>query len=127
MDDLKKIALDKNLAKLGDNLVNLMYSLALTWLFNKADGKKVSDKVLAKALHEAGLRKLLPKRLTTHERGDAVEAILAYFWLNGEITVKKGAEILLKNLTKQSVKNREIREREAVKAFKVLLEQLLNL
>jgi len=126
MENLQSIALDKNLAKLGDNLVNLIYSLALTLVSNCAQGKKVSDKILAKALQDAGLRRYLPKRLTTHDRGDAVEAILAYLWLNNRLDINEAAVFLSKYLSKESLKSKEIELFEASNAFKELLKLYLS-
>ncbi|MGQ4915067.1 MAG: ribonuclease III family protein [Candidatus Asgardarchaeia archaeon] len=126
MENLQSIALNKNLAKLGDNLVNLLYSLALTLVSNCAQGRKVSDKILAKALQDAGLRQYLPKRLTTHDRGDAVEAILAYLWLNNRLDINEAAMFLSKYLSKESLKSKEIELFEASNAFKELLKLYLS-
>ena len=82
---LKDIMLDKNLAKLGDAYVNLIYSIALSIKFGKPVGVKVDNRVLAEAVRKAELRSFLPKGLSRHDIGNAAEALLAYGWLKGLI------------------------------------------
>ena len=54
--DPEEAFLDENLAKFGDALVNLIYSLARSMAKGEPDGAKVSNKVLSDALSSARLR-----------------------------------------------------------------------
>ena len=75
-DDLRKIMRDKKRASLGDAYINLAYSLSLTQFGGEPKGVKVSDRILADAFKEAGLRKFLGTRLSRKDFADASEAIL---------------------------------------------------
>ena len=67
---------DKKRASLGDAYINLAYSLALTQIQGEPKGVKVSDRILADAFKEAGLRKYLGTRLSRKDFANASEAIL---------------------------------------------------
>jgi hypothetical protein len=92
--DLRKILMDKKLAKLGDAYVNFVYSLALTEIYGEPTGARVSSEILAKALKKAHLRKLLPSRLDRHSQGDAAEALIVYAWLQGAISLKETVKFI---------------------------------
>jgi hypothetical protein len=92
-ENLQDILLDKNLAKLGDSYVNLIYSLALSEKLQRPTGVNVDNQTLATAIKKSGLRKVLPKRVDRHEQANAAEALIAYAWLNKFL----GFERCLKN------------------------------
>jgi hypothetical protein len=94
---------NKELAKLGDPLTNLLFSLALTTHAKRFEGKKVSGKVLAAALRFADLRHLAPSRLDAHGLGDCVEAMIAYGWLRGFFTIPDAAQTLQEQFIKTGV------------------------
>ncbi len=87
MDDkrLARILNDRGLAQLGDSLLNFTYSLARTETMGKPTGIKVQDKILAEAAAQAGLRKLLPRRVGRGEVANSLEALLAYSWLQKQL------------------------------------------
>ncbi len=93
--NLSNLLLDKNLAKLGDSYVNFLYSIAMTIIKKEPTGIKVSDRLLASAAKEAGVRVLLPKRTPIGRVADAVEVLLVHSVISGSITVKDMIEILL--------------------------------
>ncbi len=84
----------KELAKLGDPLTNLLFSLAYSLHLNRFIGEKISGKILAAALRYANLRQLAPSRLDAHGLGDCVEAMIAYAWLQGFFTISDAAALL---------------------------------
>ncbi len=90
---------DKGLAKLGDSLVNFAFSLALSEYLGEPTGERVPNASLAMALELAGLRGIVPPRTDKHGKGDIAEALFAYAWLEGEITIEEAVAILRKNLT----------------------------
>ncbi len=116
-----KIAKDKNLARIGDNIVNLAYSLAVFILTNRKAGKKVPGKILSTALRESNLRIYAGSRRDSHSLADVVEALIGYCWLKGEFPINKIVEILTENMA-SSVKAEGCFE--SVKAFKKLLEEV---
>jgi len=86
---LSEILLDKELAKLGDAYVNLLYSLVESYRRGRGSNSRVSTKVLAESLKRAGLRDLLPKRTPIHDQADAVEALVVYAWLTCTISLEE--------------------------------------
>jgi hypothetical protein len=80
-NDLQELLLDKDLASLGDSYVNFVYSLAMSKKRSHPIGAKVKNQILADAVENSGLRKLLPHRVDKHERGNAAEALLVFAWL----------------------------------------------
>lgn len=119
--DPEEAILDEDLAKLGDTLVNLIYSLARSMAQGEPDGAKASNKVLSESLRMAGLRNLAPSRIDRHRLGDITEAMIAFAWLQGRIEIEEAAEILSDSLREADFQSR----REVLKAsgegFKNLL------
>ena len=86
-EELARILTDKGLAQLGDSLLNFAYSIAVTRTTGKPKGFKVQDRVLAEAAVKAGLRRLLPRRVSRGEVANSVEALLGYAWLGKLVTL----------------------------------------
>jgi hypothetical protein len=85
---------DRHLAKLGDALVNFIYSLSLSQIKCRPEGRKIPNKILAKALQISKHRSITPSRSDKHRKGDIVEAIFAYGWLTGTVDIRESAEFL---------------------------------
>ncbi|MGV9172774.1 MAG: ribonuclease III family protein, partial [Promethearchaeia archaeon] len=124
----KRIGTDKGLAKIGDGIVNLTYSVAKSLYLSeqraskqpKRTGKKVGKKILAQALKNAELKQFAKNRADAHDLADTAEAIIAYVWLSQELSVKQIIEILYKCL--QGSLEKRIEERKnAIVAFTRLL------
>lgn len=113
--------LDQNLAKLGDTLVNLLYSLARSMARRKPDGAKVPNKVLSESLRGAGLRDFAPSRVDSHRLGDISEAVIAFAWLEDEIEVEEAAEIIATSLEERDFQDRKSILKGAEEGFKNLL------
>lgn len=113
-EELMQILLDKKLARLGDAFVNFVYSLALTRSTGEPVGIKVSDKVLARAAQEVGIRPLLPKRTTRDHVSNAVESLIVYVWLQKHMTIDEISSIL------------EVQGDQPHDSFKVLLKKILS-
>ncbi|ASJ06830.1 ribonuclease III family protein [Thermococcus pacificus] len=118
---------DKGLAKFGDSLVNFTFSLALSEYLEKPTGERVPNASLAMALELAGLRNAIPPRTDKHGKGDIAEAIFAYAWLEGKITVDEAARILRANFTEDVThfsRRKEVIGRAFAEVFKVIKERL---
>ncbi len=85
---------DPKLSKLGDALLNLIYSLSLSQARGIADGRKIPNIILAKAIESSKHRDLVPRRSDKHRKGDIVEAIFAYAWLKGILDIRRCAAFL---------------------------------
>jgi hypothetical protein len=98
---------DQKLAKLGDALLNLIYSLSLSQIRGRADGGKIANRVLARAMDESRHRSLVPKGSDKHIRGDLVEAIFAYAWLRGFLDIRECADHLAGGIDADGVRGEE--------------------
>ncbi|ASA78653.1 ribonuclease III family protein [Thermococcus sp. 5-4] len=118
---------DKGLSKFGDSLVNFVFSLALSEYLGRPTGERVPNASLSIALELAGLRHVIPPRTDKHGKGDIAEAIFAYAWLEGKITVEEAVEILMKNFSEDVThfsRRKEAIGRAFAEVFKVIGERL---
>ncbi len=88
-EDLSKILTDAGLAQFGDSLLNFAYSIALTETTGRPRGTKVQDRILADAAANAGLRKLLPRRVGRGDVANSLEALIGYVWLQKMVTLEE--------------------------------------
>jgi len=123
----EKNFMDKGLATLGDSLANFIYSVALSKYTGKPTGGRVPNAAFAIALERAGLREIIPPRTDKHGKGDIAEALLAYAWLQGKISVEEAAGILSRNFTDDVLhryRNKEALGKAFGELFKVIKERL---
>ncbi len=124
-DTVKAILNDQGLAKTGDSIVNLCYSLSKSLVLGIATGEKVRDSVLAKAIRATTLYDQINRRTDHGAAADSYEAVIAYLWMSGKVTIENIVEFLVPLLT-INIKTSRKREAEiASEAFKLLLEHLL--
>ncbi len=118
---------DKGLAKLGDSLVNLCYSLAKSQVLGEATGEKVKDRVLANAIRSTSVYSKYGRRTDPGTAADAYEAIMAYLWLTGKTAIEEMVASLGNNIeiTPETTRKRE--DEIATLAFQNLLESLMHL
>jgi hypothetical protein len=127
----KNIGTDKGLAKIGDGIVNLSYSVAKSIFLTKNNlnkkvirtGSKVSKNILAIALKNADLRKFAKTRADSHDLADTAEAIIAYIWLHGKFDLHDMINILVNNL-KGNLYNRTEEIKYATEAFTILFANI---
>ncbi|MHB9302812.1 ribonuclease III family protein [Thermofilum pendens] len=94
-EELEKVLRSKELARLGDSLVNFLVSAALT-LIGRPTGVKVPGETLARAFLSSRLSKLgKPRGIAP---GEAMEAFLAYAWLKGSLSCEESVEMLYTGL-----------------------------
>ena len=125
----KTIGTDKGLAKIGDSVVNLIYSVAKSiYLTNKSNlksvvrtGTKVSKNVLADAIKRSNMRDFCKSRADAHDLADTVEAIIAYIWLNNDLSIEKMIDILVVSFN-GNLNNRS----EEILNAKIAFANLLN-
>ncbi|MHA1143258.1 MAG: ribonuclease III family protein [Candidatus Helarchaeota archaeon] len=115
---------DKGLAKLGDNLVNLLYSIAKSRAIGEPTGWKVSAKVLSTALKQSPFYKVIPRRASMHDLGDFFEALCAHAWLTKAMTLNEMQEILYLTMKEGNFSTRKNEEIVAGEAFFQLLNGL---
>lgn len=117
---------DKGLAQIGDNLINLCYSLAKSVALEKAGGEKVRDSVLARAIRSTEVYNLIGRRTDVGGAGDAYEAIFAWLWMTNRITVRKIVEHLTPLLDIESKTSRKKEGAISALAFQSLLELVMH-
>ncbi|NJE46363.1 hypothetical protein E3E35_02830 [Thermococcus sp. GR7] len=118
---------DKGLSKFGDSLINFVFSLALSEYLGRPTGERVPNASLSIALELSGLRHVVPPRTDKHGKGDIAEAIFAYAWLEGKITVEEAVEILKENFTEDVThfsRRKEAIGKAFAEVFKVIKERL---
>ena len=123
-ESLEELLNDKNLAKTGDAIVNLCYSLAKSLVFGKAVGEKVRDDVLANAIRALPLYKHMNRKTDRGIAADAYEAIIAYLWMSQKVTIDSIVDFLVKHLSIDADTSRKKEAQIASEAFGTLLESL---
>lgn len=126
----KAIGTDKGLAKIGDSIVNLTYSVAKSIYLTKNStsnkiirtGMKVSKKILAEALKDANMKKFAKSRADAHDLADTVESLIAYVWLSEKMSTREIIEFLSDNFSGDI--NDRIQE---VNSARLAFTKLLNL
>ncbi len=124
----KSIGTDKGLAKIGDGVVNLTYSIAKSIFLTKVNknhknirtGVKVSKKILAEALKRADMKKFSKSRADAHDLADTVEALIAYVWFCDKMTIEDIINFLVDSLS-GDLNNRSEEIQNARIAFTKLL------
>ncbi|MFX0054734.1 MAG: ribonuclease III family protein [Promethearchaeota archaeon] len=124
--DTKSIMRNKGLAKLGDSLVNLCYSLAKSKVLMGPTGEKVRDSVLARAIRDTPVYTHMGRRTDSGAAADAYEAIMAYLWLTGNLTIESMVSSLVRELDIDSDTNRKQEGEIASEAFRKLLLDVMN-
>ena len=80
--------LTKGLARLGDSLINFVCSAAASLEGGRPRGIRVKNEILSKAAKELRLKEELGLRGVKLKGGDLVEALLAYVWLKGALSLE---------------------------------------
>ncbi len=127
----KAIGTDKGLAKIGDGIVNLAYSVAKSIFLTKNNqndkiirtGKKVSKNILDTALKNANMKSFARTRADAHDLADTVEALIAYVWFINKMTIKDIIDFLVDNLS-GNLYNRNEEIKNATVAFTNLLNHI---
>lgn len=128
----KIIGTDKGLAKIGDGVVNLAYSVAKSlFLTNNSTNKKivrtglkVNRTILSNALKNANMKNFAKNRGDAHDLADTVEAIIAYVWLSNKMTLSDIIDILKNNFEGDLIKSQEVKS--ATQAFTKLLIHVIK-
>ncbi|MFX1559440.1 MAG: ribonuclease III family protein [Promethearchaeota archaeon] len=126
-ETVEEIMNDKGLAQIGDGIVNLCYSLAKSKVIGSATGNKVRDSVLARAVRATDVYRHISRRTDTGRAADAYEAIIAYLWMKGSITIQGMVDTLAQSLHIDSKTNRKKEGEIAALSFQIFLEQHISL
>ncbi|MHA1310471.1 MAG: ribonuclease III family protein [Candidatus Helarchaeota archaeon] len=127
INSYKSIFLNKNLAKMGDNFVNFIYSIARAIAVKNISGQKVPGKVLMQAFRYSELNGYMPSRSSSHDIADAVESIIFYVWLTEKMGINKIVDILVEELKMGDFSSRKNEFDTAVLAFTKILNEIEKL
>ena len=129
LNSQKSIGTDKGLAKIGDGIVNLAYSIAKSIYLTENSsnilrtGLKVNKTILSNALKNANMKNFAKKRADAHDLANTVEAIIAYVFLNNNITLREIVDFLKKSLSG----NIQNRTQEAINATNAFTSPLIHI
>lgn len=116
----------KDNAKLGDALVNFLYSLAKSLATNHVTGIKVSDSILAQA-YKTSIWYDQKTLLIKGDKGriaDAIETLILYFWVVKDISLNELVEPLSQTLKFKDLSHPRLERIAAIQAFQELLNLL---
>lgn len=128
-DKLTTFIFNKGNAKLGDALVNLIYSLAKTTVLGYPTGVKVSDFILSEA-YKRSLWRETNKLSITGNKGriaDAIEALILYFWLFKNLALYDLVIPIAEHLKPENLHHPRKEHDSAIISFQNLLNCLFNL
>ncbi len=119
----------KGNAKLGDALVNLIYSIAKTLVTTDPTGVKVSDSILAEAYRESLWFKstILTIKGNKGRVADAIEALVLYFWVHENVSLNDLVIPIKEKLDEKYLHHPREEHKTAVKSFKNLLNSLYTI
>jgi hypothetical protein len=75
----------------------------------------------------AGLKGLIPPRRDKHGKGDIAEALFAYAWLEGKVSIEEAVEILKENFTEDVthfVRKKEVIGRAFAEVFRLIKRRM---
>ena len=98
MKTLIDIGRSKDLARIGDPIINFAFSLAHSKIVKRFEGIKLSKKIQAQALRDAGLRECANLRPDAHDLADSAEAFCAYAYFKLDFSIEYMSEILYVNM-----------------------------
>ncbi|MHA2245227.1 MAG: ribonuclease III family protein [Candidatus Hodarchaeales archaeon] len=116
-------------AKLGDSLVNFIYSVAKSLVSEIPTGVKVSDSILSEAYkgslwYNSNSLKLKGKK---SKIADAIEALILYFWIHEDISLEKLINPLMVQLKPDRLHHHKEEHASAVLSFQSLLDFLFQI
>ncbi|MHA1821113.1 MAG: ribonuclease III family protein [Promethearchaeota archaeon] len=124
----KEAARNKGLAKLGDEIINMCFSLARSLHTMECTGEKVSAYVLTEAMKLTGLRKLAKPRAKSHDIADSAEALIAYVYLGGKINLEEITELIYEGFDRGNPENTlGLSRQNKINAISNLMRSLVKL
>ena len=120
------IILDQGLARLGDSLVNFLYSIAKTKALQSPTGGRVPNNVLLSALRYAGLNLDSFVYAGLKDKADLVEALIAYAWLNNLVSISEAEDILASYLRRLQFNSLQLEKDLVAQGFASVLKLIVS-
>ncbi len=127
-DKISVFIQDKGNAKLGDALVNFIYSIAKSQVLKASTGANVADYVLSESFKQSNWKKRNRLKITGDKGkiADRIEALILYFWIKEEFCFDFFIRCLSSHLEENKLHHPKNERFSAVNAFKFLLDELYN-
>ena len=94
--ELKRVLVDRNLAQLGDSILNFALSAALTKVSNRPTGRRVKNRLMTPLIDSSPLKQLLPLRTSKRDRANAFEALAGYLWQKKAFKIEELIDVMEK-------------------------------
>ncbi len=94
--ELKQVLTDRNLAQLGDSILNFTLSAALTRVTRRPTGRRVKNSLLTPLIDSSSLKLLLPLRTSRRDRANAFEALAGYLWQKKAYGIEELIDVMAK-------------------------------
>ena len=124
---IRIILQSKELARLGDFLVNYTYSAVRIGKYGLAASIHVWDKCLTKGMELANLRSYLGKKTKPDRVADAGEAIVAYAYLTNLMSLEDMISVIDENLNETHFNSKVQEKEDCAIAFAKLFEYIFEL
>ena len=121
---LRAILESKDLAQLGDFLVNFIYSTVKIGIKGNSGSIHVWDSSLRDAMEFAHLRDKLGKRTKPGRVADGAEAFIAFAYFQGVISLQEMIDYLANRLTTEDFRINKIEKQACATAFGELLSHI---
>lgn len=126
-NSLRHVLSSKELAQLGDFLVNFIYTAVRIGLKGVSGSIHVWDYSLKTAMELANLRKDLAKKMKPDRVADAAEALIAYSYLTKLMDLPEMIEFLSRRLNAEDFEIDKMEKEACAVAFSELFEQIMYL
>ena len=115
-------------AKLGDSLVNFLYSIAKSLVSGSPTGIKVSDSILSESYKCSQWFKTKTLTLSGNKGqiADSIEALVLYFWIQESMTIEELIKPIVSNLHADNLHHPKEERKSAIQAFQKFLDYLFD-
>ncbi len=127
IETMKDIGMNKKLAKFGDSVTNLIYSIAKTVCVREFDQRKVNRDILSTALKQAQMKEYGKTRSNAHDMANTAEAFIGYMYCFENWSIEAMANMLVPILSQYNLDDYKEEIRGATSAFTDLLTKIKEL
>jgi ribonuclease III-like protein len=120
--ELKRVLVDRNLAQLGDSILNFALSAALTKVSSRPTGRRVKNSLMTPLIDSSALKPLLPLRTSKRDRANAFEALAGYLWKKKAFKIEELIDVMAK--PRDSVDDSEFERLSLQAAFNFLVDRV---
>ncbi len=92
--ELKRVLVDRDLAQLGDSILNFALSATLTKVSGRPTGRRVKNRLMTPLVDSSPLKRLLPLRTSKRDRANAFEALAGYLWQKKAFKIEELIDVM---------------------------------